>query len=96
MEEDKVFNINNDVVVSVNISNAPVEGSDSDDSEVEEVCITDPILGGGFLDGLEADLDGYNGYETPVNDLNEQEQAFCDQYDICLNSHRRKSFVGYL
>ncbi|GJX94762.1 zinc knuckle CX2CX4HX4C containing protein [Tanacetum coccineum] len=68
--------------------------SDSDDSEVEEVCITDPIPGGGFLDGLKADLDGYDGYKAPVYDLNEQEQAFYDQYDIRLNSRRRKSFVG--
>ncbi|GKE47255.1 hypothetical protein Tco_1478513 [Tanacetum coccineum] len=115
IEEDKVFDINNDVVVSANISNAPVKGSgndkgslleqflksreaskdkyhslsDSDDSEVEEVCITGLIPGGGFLDGLEADLDGYDGYEAPVYDLNEQEQAFCDQYDIRLNSRHR-------
>ncbi|GKG02192.1 hypothetical protein Tco_0306897 [Tanacetum coccineum] len=120
MEEEKVFDINNDVVVSDNISNALVEGSgndkgrlleqflksreaskekhhsllDLDDSEVEEVCITDPISGGGFLDGLEADLDGYDGYEAPVYNLNEQEQAFCDQYDIRLNIRHRKSFVG--
>nr|GEW61889.1 hypothetical protein [Tanacetum cinerariifolium] len=119
MEEDKVFEINNDIVVSATISSAPAEEcgndkgslleqflksreaskdkhhslSDSDESEVEEVCIPDPIPGGGFLDGLEADLDGYNGYETSVYDLNEQEQSFCDQYDICLNSRRRKSFI---
>nr|GEU69560.1 hypothetical protein [Tanacetum cinerariifolium] len=67
--------------------------SDSDESEVEEVCISNPIPGDGFLDGLEADLDGYDGYKTPVYDLNEQEQSFCDQYDIRLNSRRRKSFI---
>ncbi|GJQ92197.1 zinc knuckle CX2CX4HX4C containing protein [Tanacetum coccineum] len=119
MEEDKVFDINNDIVVSATISNAPAKEcgndkgslleqflksceaskekhhslSDSDESEVEEVCIPDPIPGGGFLDGLEADLDGYDGYETPVYDLNKQEQSFCDQYDIRLNSRRRKSFI---
>ncbi|GJR48183.1 hypothetical protein Tco_1316286 [Tanacetum coccineum] len=119
MEEDKVFEINNDIVVSATISNAPTgeygneKGSlleqflksreaskdkhhslsDSDEFEVEEVCIPDPIPGGGFLDGLEADLDGYDRYETPVYDLNEQEKSFCDQYDIRLNSHRRKSFI---
>ncbi|GJT73038.1 hypothetical protein Tco_1032324, partial [Tanacetum coccineum] len=120
MEEEKVFDINNDVVVSANISNAHVEGSgndkgrlleqflksrkaskdkhhslsDSDDSEFEEVCITDPIPGGGFLDGLEADFDGYDGYEAPIYDLNEKEQAFYDQYDIRLNIRHWKSFVG--
>nr|GEU42204.1 retrovirus-related Pol polyprotein from transposon TNT 1-94 [Tanacetum cinerariifolium] len=115
MEEDKVFAINNDIVVLATISNAPAEEcgndkgnllekflksreaskdkhhslSDSDESEVEEVCIPDAIPGGGFLDGLEADLDGYDGYETMVYDLNEQEQSFRDQYYIRLNSHRR-------
>ncbi|GKA80985.1 hypothetical protein Tco_0787677 [Tanacetum coccineum] len=56
--------------------------SDSDDSEVEEVCMPYGISGGGLLDVLEDDLDCF--------DLTEQEQAFCDRYDICLNSRCRK------
>ncbi|GJY02968.1 hypothetical protein Tco_0361120 [Tanacetum coccineum] len=39
---------------------------------------------------LEDDLDRYDGYEAQVYDLTEQEQEFCDQYDICLNSRCRK------
>ncbi|GJT96978.1 zinc knuckle CX2CX4HX4C containing protein [Tanacetum coccineum] len=64
--------------------------SDSDESEVEEVCMPDVIPGGGFLNGLEDDLERCDGYEARLYDLSEQEQAFCDQYDIRLNSHRRK------
>ncbi|GJZ59757.1 hypothetical protein Tco_0615573 [Tanacetum coccineum] len=51
--------------------------SDSDESEVEEVCMPDLIPGGGFLDGLEDDLERYDGYEAWLYDLSEQEQAFC-------------------
>ncbi|GJV14412.1 zinc knuckle CX2CX4HX4C containing protein [Tanacetum coccineum] len=64
--------------------------SDSEESEVEEVCMPNHISGEGYR--LEDDLDGYDGYEAQFCDLNEQGQAFCDQYDIRLNSHRRKSF----
>nr|GEY86769.1 U5 small nuclear ribonucleoprotein helicase [Tanacetum cinerariifolium] len=41
--------------------------------------------GGGGIDGLEDDLDCYDGYGTQVYDLTPQEQAYCDQYDIRLN-----------
>ncbi|GKC58105.1 ATPase, F1/V1/A1 complex, alpha/beta subunit [Tanacetum coccineum] len=80
------------VVVSNNIF-APAEIEESDkgnESEVEEVCMPDVIPGGGFLNGLEDDLERCDGYEARLYDLSEQEQAFCDQYDIRLNSHRRK------
>ncbi|GJR19949.1 zinc knuckle CX2CX4HX4C containing protein, partial [Tanacetum coccineum] len=60
--------------------------SDSDESKVKEVCMPFGMPGGGFLDDLEDDLDCYDGYEAQVYDLTEQEQAFCDRYDICLNS----------
>nr|GEU69559.1 hypothetical protein [Tanacetum cinerariifolium] len=56
--------------------------SDSDESEVEDVCKSDLKPGRGFLDCLEDDLDGYDGYDAQYCDLNEQGQAFCDQYDI--------------
>ncbi|GJX32627.1 zinc knuckle CX2CX4HX4C containing protein [Tanacetum coccineum] len=36
--------------------------SDSDKSDVEEVCMSDVILGGGFLDGFEDDLDCYEAH----------------------------------
>ncbi|GKG31092.1 hypothetical protein Tco_0423580, partial [Tanacetum coccineum] len=52
----------------------------------EEVYMLDGIYGGGFMDGLEDDLDCYDGYGTQVYDLTTQEQAFCDQYDIRLNT----------
>ncbi|GJS60554.1 hypothetical protein Tco_0655338 [Tanacetum coccineum] len=64
--------------------------SDSDESEVEEVCMPYGISGGGFLDVLEDDLDCFDGYGAQVYDLTEQEQAFCDHYDIRLNSRCRK------
>ncbi|GKG15665.1 hypothetical protein Tco_0357988 [Tanacetum coccineum] len=118
MEEDKVIDLNTDVVVSTNNSYAPEKDngskkvsfldkflktreasknkhhslSDLEESEVEEVCMSDHISGGGSLDRLEDDLDGYDGYEAQFCDLNEQGQVFCDQYDIRLNSRRRKSF----
>ncbi|GJT23468.1 retrotransposon protein, putative, ty1-copia subclass [Tanacetum coccineum] len=62
--------------------------SDSEESEVEEVCMPDHISGGGSLDRLEDDLDGYDGYEAQFCDLNEQGQAFCDQYDILLETFK--------
>nr|GEU41754.1 hypothetical protein [Tanacetum cinerariifolium] len=43
--------------------------------------------GGGGMDGLEDDLDCYDDYRTQMYDISPQEQAFCDQFDICLNSH---------
>ncbi|GKF04788.1 hypothetical protein Tco_0035456, partial [Tanacetum coccineum] len=65
-----------------------LDDDDSDDDE--EVYMPDGIHGGGFMDGLEDDLDCYDGYGTQVYDLTPQEQAFSDQYDIRLNSHGRK------
>ncbi|GJT31564.1 reverse transcriptase domain-containing protein [Tanacetum coccineum] len=65
-----------------------LDDDDSDDDE--EVYMPDGIHGGGFMDGLEDDLDCYDGYGTQVYDLTPQEQAFCDQYDIRLNSRGRK------
>ncbi|GJV99695.1 importin subunit beta-1 [Tanacetum coccineum] len=59
-------------------------GDESDDDEVYMPH------GGGFTDGMEDDLECYDGYGTHVYDLTPQEQAFCDQYDIRLNSHGRK------
>ncbi|GKE75122.1 hypothetical protein Tco_1537163 [Tanacetum coccineum] len=67
-----------------------ISNSDSDEFEVEEVCMPDGIPGGGFLGDLEDDLDCNDGYEAPVYDLTEQEQAICNRYDIGLNSRRRK------
>ncbi|GJZ42100.1 putative ribonuclease H-like domain-containing protein [Tanacetum coccineum] len=116
MEEDKVIDLNTDVVVSTNNSYALEKDngskkvsflekilktreasknkhhslSDSEESEVEEVCMLNHISGGGSLDRLEDDLDGYDGYEAQFCDLNEQGQVFCDHYDIRLNSCRRK------
>nr|GFA61692.1 hypothetical protein [Tanacetum cinerariifolium] len=55
--------------------------SNSNESEVEEVCMPN----GGFLNDLEDDLDCYDGYEAQVFDLTEQDQAICDRYDIRLN-----------
>ncbi|GJY49643.1 hypothetical protein Tco_0439599 [Tanacetum coccineum] len=50
---------------------------DSDDSKVQDVGMPFGIPGGGIQDNLE-------------DDLTEQEQAFCDRYDIRLNSRCRK------
>ncbi|GJZ30149.1 hypothetical protein Tco_0575196 [Tanacetum coccineum] len=61
-----------------------------DDSDDEEVYMPDGMTGGGSMYGLEYDLDCYDDYETQVYDLTPQEQAFCDQYDIRLNSRGRK------
>ncbi|GJV87959.1 hypothetical protein Tco_1531897 [Tanacetum coccineum] len=36
------------------------------------------------------DLDCYDRYEAQINDLPEQMQNFCDQFDIRLKSHVRK------
>ncbi|GJZ70779.1 hypothetical protein Tco_0634630 [Tanacetum coccineum] len=64
--------------------------SESDESEVEEVSMPFGKPGGGFLDELEDDLDRHDGYKAHVYDLTEQEQAFCDRYDIRLNSRCKK------
>ncbi|GKE03919.1 ATPase, F1/V1/A1 complex, alpha/beta subunit [Tanacetum coccineum] len=61
--------------------------SDSDESEVEEVCMP---AGGGLLDDLEDELDCFDGYEAQIYDLTEQEQAICDRFDIRLHSRHRK------
>ncbi|GJW71031.1 retrotransposon protein, putative, ty1-copia subclass [Tanacetum coccineum] len=102
MKEDKVIDLNTDVVVSTNNSYAPEKDngskkvsflekflktreasknkhhslSDSEESEVEEVCMPNHISGEGSLDRLEDDLDGYNGYEAQFYDLNEQGQDY--------------------
>ncbi|GJZ08090.1 reverse transcriptase domain-containing protein [Tanacetum coccineum] len=41
--------------------------SDMDESDEDEVCMPDVMPGGGFLDGLEDDLDCYDGYEAQRN-----------------------------
>ncbi|GJS23804.1 hypothetical protein Tco_0452436 [Tanacetum coccineum] len=53
--------------------------SDSDESEVEEVYLSGGRPGGGTLDFLEDDLDGYDRYEAQFYDLTKRGQAFCDQ-----------------
>ncbi|GKC42801.1 hypothetical protein Tco_1060523 [Tanacetum coccineum] len=65
----------------------------SDHVELEEESDEDEVYmpyGGGGMDGLEDDLDCYDGYKTQVYDLMPQEQAFWYQYDIRLNSRGRK------
>ncbi|GJT54725.1 hypothetical protein Tco_0989779 [Tanacetum coccineum] len=42
---------------------------------------------GGFL---KDDLDWFDGYKAQIYDLHEQILAFCNQFDIRLNSHVRK------
>nr|GEU63989.1 hypothetical protein [Tanacetum cinerariifolium] len=64
--------------------------SDSDESEVEEVCMPDCIPGGGFLDDLEDELDYFDGYEAQIYDLTKQELEICDRFDIRLHSRCRK------
>ncbi|GJZ25346.1 putative reverse transcriptase domain-containing protein [Tanacetum coccineum] len=69
------------------------ENAKSKSSELEDKFDDDEVYmphGGGFTDGMEDDLECYDGYETHVYDLTPQEQAFCDRYDIRLNSHGRK------
>ncbi|GJX72125.1 putative reverse transcriptase domain-containing protein [Tanacetum coccineum] len=66
------------------------ENAKSKSSELEDESDDDEVYmphGGGFTDGMEDDLECYDGYGTHVYDLTPQEQAFCDQYDIRLNSH---------
>ncbi|GKA42528.1 putative reverse transcriptase domain-containing protein [Tanacetum coccineum] len=69
------------------------ENAKSKSLELEDESDDDEVYmphGGGFTDGMEDDLECYDGYGTHVYDLTPQEQAFCYQYDICLNSHGRK------
>ncbi|GJR07607.1 hypothetical protein Tco_0790259 [Tanacetum coccineum] len=69
------------------------ENAKSKSSELEDESDDDEVYmphGGGFIDGMEDDLECYDGYRTHVYDLTPQEQAFCDQYDIRLNSRGRK------
>ncbi|GKB24949.1 hypothetical protein Tco_0864350, partial [Tanacetum coccineum] len=69
------------------------ENAKSKSSELEDESDDDEVYmphGGGFTDGMEDDLECYDVYGTHVYDLTPQEQAFCDQYDIRLNSHGRK------
>ncbi|GKA95551.1 reverse transcriptase domain-containing protein [Tanacetum coccineum] len=58
-----------------------------DDSDEDEVYMPH---GGGGMDGLEDDLDCYDDYGTQMYDISPQEQAFCDQFDIRLNSRGGK------
>ncbi|GKA93180.1 zinc knuckle CX2CX4HX4C containing protein [Tanacetum coccineum] len=67
---------------------SPMSGTD--ESDEDEVFMPGVIPGEGFLDDMEDDLDFYDGYEAQVYDLSEKEKAFCDQYDIRLNSRCRK------
>ncbi|GJZ60089.1 putative reverse transcriptase domain-containing protein [Tanacetum coccineum] len=67
--------------------------SDHDDTKLEDESDDDEVYmphGGGFTDGMEDDLECYDGYGTHVYDLTPPEQAFCHQYDIRLNSRGRK------
>ncbi|GJX22917.1 hypothetical protein Tco_0227362 [Tanacetum coccineum] len=69
------------------------ENAKSKSSEIEDESDDDEVYmphGGGFIDGMEDDLECYDGYRTHVYDLTPPEQAFCDQYDIRLNSRGRK------
>ncbi|GKD82398.1 hypothetical protein Tco_1349237 [Tanacetum coccineum] len=69
------------------------ENAKSKSSELEDESDDDEVYmphGGGFTDGMKDDLECYDGYGTHVYDLTPQEQAFCDQYDISLNSRGRK------
>ncbi|GJS63492.1 putative reverse transcriptase domain-containing protein [Tanacetum coccineum] len=69
------------------------ENAKSKSSELEDESNDDEVYmphGGGFIDGMEDDLECYDGYGTHVYDLTPQEQAFCDQYEIRLNSRGRK------
>ncbi|GJR37693.1 zinc knuckle CX2CX4HX4C containing protein [Tanacetum coccineum] len=67
-----------------------------DESDEDEVYMPDDDMskyisstGGGFT-MEDDDLDCYDGYEAQIYDLPEQMQAFCDHYDIRLNSHVKK------
>ncbi|GKC24990.1 hypothetical protein Tco_1027140 [Tanacetum coccineum] len=69
------------------------ENAKSKSIELEDESDDDEVYmphGGGFTDGMEDDLECYDGYGTHVYDLTPQERAFYDQYDIRLNSHGRK------
>ncbi|GJU66522.1 zinc knuckle CX2CX4HX4C containing protein [Tanacetum coccineum] len=90
MEEDKILDINTDLGGNDVTGDKTSLIIDQYESEVEEVCMPYGISGGGFLDVLEDDLDCFDGYGAQVYDLTEQEQAFCDRYDIRLNSRCRK------
>ncbi|GJZ79078.1 zinc knuckle CX2CX4HX4C containing protein [Tanacetum coccineum] len=71
------------------------ENAKSKSSELEDESDDDEVYmphGGGFTDGMEDDLECYDGYGTHVYDLTPQEQAFCDQYDIRLNSRGKKGW----
>ncbi|GKE77438.1 hypothetical protein Tco_1543558, partial [Tanacetum coccineum] len=52
---------------------------DDDSNDDEEVYMPDGIHGGGFMDGLEDDLDCYDGYRTQVYDLTPQSKPFEDE-----------------
>ena len=67
---------------STSNNKSPVSGSEDSDDEVDEVLMPE---GGGFLDDME---DYYDGYDDQVV-LPEKLQAFCDHFDIRLNTRRR-------
>ncbi|GJZ53768.1 hypothetical protein Tco_0608653 [Tanacetum coccineum] len=65
------------------------ENDKSKSSELEDESDDDEVYmphGGGFTDGMEDDLECYDGYGTHVFYLYAQEQAFLYQYDIRPNS----------
>ncbi|PWA86625.1 hypothetical protein CTI12_AA094410 [Artemisia annua] len=66
----------------VHIKKAGKKGSEDSDDEVDEVLVMES---GGFLDDME---DYYDGYDDQVV-LPDKKQAFCDQFDIRLNTRRR-------
>nr|GFD06629.1 hypothetical protein [Tanacetum cinerariifolium] len=78
-------------VASSSKSNITSLDDDSDDDDDDEVYMLDGMAGGGSMYGLEDDLDCYDNYGTHVYDLTPQEQAFCKQYDILLNSRVRSN-----
>ncbi|GJY63636.1 hypothetical protein Tco_0465096 [Tanacetum coccineum] len=72
------------------------EDDKDEQSEVEEYPPYDTTgissTGGGF--SLEDDdLDCYDGYEAKIYNLSRKSRAFCDNYDIRLNSRVRKFVV---
>nr|GEV93824.1 ATPase, F1/V1/A1 complex, alpha/beta subunit, zinc knuckle CX2CX4HX4C [Tanacetum cinerariifolium] len=77
-------------------SKSKITSLDDDSNDDDEVYMPDGMAGGGSMYGLEDDLDGYDDYRTQVYDLTPQEQAFCDQYDIRLNSRGKPELLVLL
>ncbi|GKD34154.1 hypothetical protein Tco_1249663 [Tanacetum coccineum] len=85
MDDDKVLDINtnndmDNVVDTKNlVPNTNVVSTNNKSAHASLKCgkyACRVIPGGGFLHGLEDDLDCYDGYEAKVYDLTEREQAF--------------------